>query len=321
MTFTGTISPTGAAGTYKWVITGAAPNQYTVTGAIEGTITAGNPITPTIVFHALNSAAQITITFGFTPTNGAPTTAPPYSAPAIDTTFTVPTSTGEITGTFKVERVATAEGITYTRTSGVTISVKGTASISSTPTVAAYINEWELGYIQNVISSTVVITYTNTIKTQTLNVLPALDSGTANNPVANSQPFSVNNPTATISRTDTPSVWVDWDDPRTGARNTLEEYYSYKEIVTWLVARNKRTGEIRYLKYWHSIIVHHVKYDTTKPPSQRTAIPVPPFGGIMDPPPEGTDGPGPYPRTLTPPRANEQVNTGNVNITIRARTP
>lgn len=306
-TLTGVISPTGS-GKYYWSITPTV--GIDVSGDTSGEIKEGDPVTKTqIVVHALSPADAVNITFTFVPAQGGsvPTSS---TRPAIATTFAVtPTINWLTVITATSGPISGTPSITGTITGGVGISTKITGTISTNPYSTQLYSEWQLGIIQNVISDTLVITYTSTIVTGTLGTLqgpnprPSLDSGQGTNPADIIGNFSTGSTSGVFS--DTPrSGTISWDDPRLpGIQNTIQEYYHYIKYRTWVIAINTVTGEIRYLYWWDWEVVHHWVFNMTT----QTVVP----GNRMRVGPPNISpqpGKGPNDPVLTGPRANDSSN-------------
>ncbi|HLD36506.1 MAG TPA: fibronectin type III domain-containing protein [Planctomycetota bacterium] len=250
----------------SWSVTATDGAGVNIQGG-SGTITPSGPVTRTITVHATQPSASINIVVTVTPDRGAPITGTLTAPiPAIPTDFLK-----AFVYPFPVNIIQPPTKITPTATGGIIIAgpslnITAKAKISTDDIGAAYVDTWVLGYLQNVISSTRRFVYSppTTTLVQQLNpaYLPALDHFGPGVPMTGTniiRPFSTNGQTQSASTNDTPTAK---NIPIQIGTATLSEFYSETTFITWFIAKNTTTGEIRYLYWWRWTQIQHITYNS-----------------------------------------------------------
>ncbi|MBI4835077.1 MAG: fibronectin type III domain-containing protein [Planctomycetes bacterium] len=263
ITFTATVTPTNTPGEYKWVITPTGTDKLRFESPDAGTFDPDNPVTPTIAVHGLkwsDATNDIGIIFVFTSTPNGNVISTTYNSTVITTSFSsepILTMANPQTPTV----IADATVVTIT---GSAFVISSTATISTTPVFDSYCKQWELGYIQNVISDTILYTYQGITPIKGTQINLALLDSFPDELVLYGNKFTSNNQSLKPQWfRDTPSCTLSWNYLGTG--EPLQSFYRYAEFIVWLVAYNKTTKEIRYLRWWRWKLVHDIVFDTTKP--------------------------------------------------------
>ncbi|MBI5778617.1 MAG: fibronectin type III domain-containing protein, partial [Planctomycetes bacterium] len=295
-----------------WSVTATDGAGVDIQGG-SGTITPSGPVTRTITVHARQNNPAINIIITVIPNRGAPITGTlPAPIPAIPTDFTNvnPVIFKSTPPPTKITPTATG-GITI---AGPTIFFVANAKISTTDIGAAYVDTWVLGFLQNVISHTTRHVYSPPTPPLTLEsqlkpgVAQSLDQDGPDVPMTNtgsSRAFSSNNQPQSVNNNDTPST----ENIGTQSGNTtLSEFYARRIFITWLIAKNRTTGEIRYLYWWKWEHIQHIVYNSVT----REAIKQPDTGIVHDPSQDRGFGNGTDITRVTPktdgPLANTIVN-------------
>ncbi|MBI4712281.1 MAG: fibronectin type III domain-containing protein [Planctomycetes bacterium] len=251
MTYQATITATNISGSYSWVVSSSDISKVTSTGPLSGTITPGAKAPAIDVY--LSSTDTVRLDFVFTPTttNEAPISAT-HSAEGVRTGFAKNFLYPSIDRVVAVTITDLVETSTHFGCrSDVTISTTG------------YAADWKLGYLQNVMSSTAIATYHPPVTPTTMFIkesdLSALDNLTHDVPdIEGVKPFTSTGQLLIVFHSDIIVLGV----PRQKDGVFIERIDSRDHIITWLIARNIRTGEIRYLHWWEWVISYTVKFDT-----------------------------------------------------------
>lgn len=142
-----------------------------------------------------------------------------------------------------------------------------------------------MGYVQNIITCTYIVTYTQETCIISFASLPVLDVKDENEPITALHPlnpefpipiytpmsFSGNNIPLSVQDMDKPLFWIEWENEHINDdQSTLEAFYFYAKFVVWLAARNKSTNQVVYL--WH--FEWELFYDLTFNPQMKTVISV-----------------------------------------------
>ncbi|MBI5779182.1 MAG: fibronectin type III domain-containing protein [Planctomycetes bacterium] len=251
-----------------WGVTATDSSDVDIQGDTSGTTSPSGPATRTFTVHAKQSSVAINIEVSVTPTKetGVPVV---HTAPAISTTFG---TTQIFRPGYRLAEVITDTTISPTRVTinGPPIAISGSATIhltmDSTPVPQAYIDAWQLGFLQNVISSTKRYVYSPPTPSVTVekqlnpNLVPALDHFGLGVPMTHygTTSFSADGQTKASPFGDEPGIWIDTQD----SNGTLSEMYTEDIFITWFIAKNTITGEIRYLYWWKWRHIQHIKYNS-----------------------------------------------------------
>jgi len=325
---TATVSPSNTAGEYKWVITpsGTSKIEFPYPSQISGTLTADSPLTATtIAVKGLQPSSSITDTVGvmlvFTSTGGTVVSST-YYAPVVTTTFPSVVISSSNTEMIIVKEKEYVCDVVVTCNP---FTITSTATINCFPAIDEYCAQWREGWIQNMITRTIIAYYNdaeNTIKNVTLkspHSYPLLDSrgivsvGSLDKELLS---FEVNNGGVIGLYRDAPTSVRSWyalfvPEPDIPELYKMEYYALF---INWQVAYNEITGEIRYHHYIVWEMTFTVTFDGTKPRGERANNPI---AGIVKKVTEG-DGMGNWeslieeynlsksPPVLTTPLANDE---------------
>jgi hypothetical protein len=210
--------------------------------------------------------------------------------------------------------IGEARGVTIT---GATFVISATVTISAVSITAT--DRWELGFFQNVISDTEISIYKNSITETKVyryirpELFPILNGPGSGVPITDTKKsFSPITSTLTVNFKDTPTTSLPWD-----LQELLKELSIpipwggeltgitfRREFITWLIARNKDTGEFECLHWWHWHLLVGAPVDPTKPVKERVTI-LPGAGIALESEGEHNKGSGVEKPKIDPPMAND----------------